>query len=124
MASDDAPKHKACADAPWEEFTMHRKTALLSLAASALLALGIGPAAAQKQTLKMAHWAGPSHHMVQTQELWIKMINEASGGNLVIELDKAPLAKPDGQYDLIKNGVRDLGWHVPGYTAGRFDMFQ
>jgi TRAP-type C4-dicarboxylate transport system substrate-binding protein len=103
---------------------MQRKTALLSLAAGAVLALGVYPAAAQKQTLKMAYWAGPSHHMVQTQEAWAKTILDASGGNLVIEIDKAPLAKPDGQYDLIKNGVRDLVWHVPGYTAGRFDLFQ
>ena len=26
------------------------------------------------------------------------------------------MAKPEGQYDLIKNGVRDLVWAVPGYT--------
>ena len=103
---------------------MHRKTALLAFVASALVASGIGPAAAQKQTLKMAYWAGPSHHMVQTQEAWAKTIFDASGGNLVIEVDKAPLAKPDGQYDIVKNGVRDLVWHVPGYTAGRFDLFQ
>jgi TRAP-type transport system periplasmic protein len=103
---------------------MLRKTALLSLTAGAVLALGAVPAVAQKQTLKMAYWAGPSHHMVQTQEIWAKTVLEASGGNLVIEIDKAPLAKPDGQYDIVKNGVRDLVWHVPGYTAGRFDLFQ
>ena len=62
---------------------MHRKTALLAFVASALVASGIGPAAAQKQTLKMAYWAGPSHHMVQTQEAWAKTIFDASGGNLV-----------------------------------------
>lgn len=103
---------------------MLRRTALLSLASGAVLALGVYPALAQKQTLKMAHWAGPSHHMVQTQEAWAKTVLEASGGNLVIEIDKAPLAKPDGQYDLVKNGVRDLVWHVSGYTMGRFDLFQ
>jgi TRAP-type C4-dicarboxylate transport system substrate-binding protein len=103
---------------------MHRKFALLALAASVLVALGAGSASAQKQTLKMAYWAGPSHHMVQTQEAWAKTVLEASGGNLTIEIDKAPLAKPDGQYDIVKNGVRDLVWHVPGYTAGRFDLFQ
>ena len=30
----------------------------------------------------------------------------------------------EGQYDLIRNGVRDLVWAVPGYTVGRFDMLQ
>jgi TRAP-type C4-dicarboxylate transport system substrate-binding protein len=70
----------------------------------------------------MAYWTGPAHHMNKTLQNWIKMIEEASGGNLTVELDKAPLAKPDGQYDLIKNGVRDMVWHVPAYTRGRFDM--
>ncbi|MEX2127664.1 MAG: TRAP transporter substrate-binding protein, partial [Xanthobacteraceae bacterium] len=83
---------------------------------------GASPALAQKQTLRMAYWTGPAHHMNKTLQNWIKMIEEASGGNLTVELDKAPLAKPDGQYDLIKNGVRDMVWHVPAYTRGRFEM--
>jgi TRAP-type transport system periplasmic protein len=82
------------------------------------------PAAAQKQILRMAYWAGPSHQMVQTLAAWIKTIEEASGGNLTVEVDKAALGKMDAQYDLIRNGVRDLGWAVPGYTVGRFDMLQ
>jgi TRAP-type C4-dicarboxylate transport system substrate-binding protein len=103
---------------------MLHKAALSILAAGAVLAFAAAPASAQKQTLRMAYWAGPSHHMVKTQEAWIKTIEQASGGNLTIEVDKAPLAKPDGQYDLVKNGVRDMVWHVPAYTSGRFDMFQ
>ena len=103
---------------------MQRRATLLLLAAGALYAVGLAPASAQKQTLRMAYWAGPAHQMVQTQEAWIKTIEAASGGNLTVVVDKAPLAKPEGQYDLIKNGVRDLVWHVPGYTPGRFDMFQ
>jgi TRAP-type transport system periplasmic protein len=94
------------------------------LAAGALFALGVLPASAEKQTLRMAYWAGPSHQMVQTLAAWVKTIEEASGGNLVVEIDKAALGKMDGQYDLIRNGVRDLGWAVPGYTVGRFDLLQ
>jgi TRAP-type C4-dicarboxylate transport system substrate-binding protein len=100
---------------------MRSKTGVLLAAALTLLAL---PASAQKQTLRMAYWAGPSHQMVQTLESWIKTVEAASGGNLTIEVDKAGLAKPEGQYDLIKNGVRDLGWAVPSYTPGRFDIYQ
>jgi TRAP-type C4-dicarboxylate transport system substrate-binding protein len=103
---------------------MPKKAFLPMLAAGAVLALGSAPALAQKQTLRMAYWAGPSHHMVKTLQDWIKTIEAASGGNLTVEVDKAPLAKPDGQYDLVKNGVRDMVWHVPAYTSGRFDMFQ
>ena len=45
---------------------MLRKTTRLLLATVALLALGGLPASAEKQTLRMAYWAGPSHQMVQT----------------------------------------------------------
>ena len=103
---------------------MLQKTFVSILAAGTVVALSAMPAAAQKQTLKMAYWAGPSHHMVKTLQDWIKTIEQASGGNLTVEVDKAPLAKPNGQYDLVKNGVRDMVWHVPAYTPGRFEMFR
>ena len=103
---------------------MLQKSLVSILAVGAVVAFGVAPAAAQKQTLKMAYWAGPSHHMVKTLQDWIKTIEQASGGNLTIEVDKAPLAKPNGQYDLVKNGVRDMVWHVPAYTPGRFEMFR
>src|SRR5947199_4493057 len=101
-----------------------RRTIMTLLAAAVALALAAAPALAQKQTLHLAYWAGPSHQMVQTLESWIKTVEEASGGNLTVKMDKAGLGKMEGQYDLIKNGVRDLGWAVPGYTVGRFDMLQ
>jgi TRAP-type C4-dicarboxylate transport system substrate-binding protein len=103
---------------------MPQKLALSLVVVSAVLVLGTAPVAAQKQTLHMAYWAGPSHHMVKTLAAWVKNIEKESHGNLTVEIDKAPLAKPNGQYDLIKNGVRDMGWVVPAYTPGRFDMFQ
>jgi TRAP-type C4-dicarboxylate transport system substrate-binding protein len=102
---------------------MQRKATALLLAGGALFAVALAPASAQKQTLRMAHWAGPAHHMVQTQEAWIKTIEAASGGNLAVVVIP-PLAKPESQYDLIKNGMRDLTWAVPSYTPGRFDMLQ
>ena len=76
---------------------MLRKTLLSLLSAGMLLALGATPASAQKQTLHMAYWAGPSHQMVQTLAAWIKTIEEASGGNLTVEVDKAALGKMEGQ---------------------------
>ena len=102
---------------------MHR-IAIGLLLATAIAVFGAAPASAEKQVLKMAYWAGPSHQMVQTLAAWIKTIEEASSGNLTVEVDKAALGKMDAQYDLIRNGVRDLGWAVPGYTVGRFDMLQ
>jgi TRAP-type transport system periplasmic protein len=103
---------------------MFRKTPMLLLAAAMAVAMAASPAWAQKQTLRMAYWTGPSHQMVQTLAAWIKTIEEASGGNLTVELDKAALGKMEAQYDLIRNGVRDMVWAVPGYTVGRFELLQ
>jgi len=95
---------------------------VLSAAAAGLALLLAHPASAQKQTLKMAHAWGPSHHMVKTQDIWIKEIEKASGGNLTVEVDKAAIGSPPAQYDLIKDGVRDIVWFVPDYTPGRFPL--
>ena len=97
----------------------------LGLVAGVIAALGVTPASAQKQTLTMAHAWGPSHHMVKTQDVWIKsMVEKESNGNLTIAVDTAAIGAPPGQYDLVKNGVRDTVWFVPGYTPGRFALFQ
>ena len=71
------------------ETIVHKIAHLLMAAAAVLASIGAPPASAQKQTLHMAYWAGPSHQMVQTQAAWIKTIEEASGGNLTVEVDKA-----------------------------------
>ena len=73
---------------------MLRKTMLLLLAMGAALVLAALPASAQKQTLHMAYWAGPSHQMVQTLESWVKSVEEASGGNLTIEQGNQSTALP------------------------------
>jgi TRAP-type transport system periplasmic protein len=93
------------------------------LTAVALLAFSVAPASAEKQTLRMMSWPGPAeHHMVKAQEVWIKTVEEASGGNLSIELDKSASAGTGSQYDLVKSGARDLAWHAVAQTPGRFQM--
>ncbi len=72
--------------------------------------------------LRMANWLPPANHMYQTLGAWNKKVEEASGGSLIIKLDKAPLAKPPGQYDLAKKGIADFAYAVLGYTPGRFEV--
>ena len=92
---------------------------------SAALLLGYqGIAGAAEVNLKMAHWLPPVHHMTTTAGAWIKSVEAASGGKIKITLDKNALAKPPGQYDLAKNGVRDLSWSVGAYTPGRAPLFR
>ncbi len=82
------------------------------------------PASAAEVTLKFANWLPPFHHWTSTARRFADSIEKASGGKLKINMDKAALAKPPGQYDLVKNGVRDMVMHVAAYTPGRFVMFR
>ncbi len=103
---------------------MKQGSAILASVAGAALLLASGAATAEKQTLKMANWVPAVHHMTRTIESWNQAVIAASAGNLSVKVDKAPLAKPPGQYDLAKNGVRDLAWIVAGYTPGRYHLYR
>lgn len=92
---------------------------------TAALALSFpGPAQSAEINLKMANWVPPFHHFTTTAKNWIKTIEAASGGNIKVSLDSNALAKPPGQYDLAKNGVRDITWSVGAYTPGRSPLFR
>jgi TRAP-type C4-dicarboxylate transport system substrate-binding protein len=82
------------------------------------------PTSAAEITLKFANWLPPFHHWTKTARRFADSIEKASGGSLKIAMDKAALAKPPGQYDLAKNGVRDMVMHVAAYTPGRFVLYR
>ncbi len=82
------------------------------------------PASAADVTLKFASWLPPFHHWTKTARRFSDSIEKASGGEVKIAIDKAGLAKGPGQYDLAKNGVRDLVMHVAAYTPGRFVLYR
>ncbi len=95
----------------------------ITTAAAVLASLAFaGAANAQNVTLKMANWVPPVHHLTETYAKWSASVSAASGGSLTVKLDKSRLGKPPGQYDLAKNGVRDITWGVAGYTPGRMPM--
>ena len=102
---------------------MLKRLTMTAVAAGALFAFASAPAsAAEKQVIKFAQWTGPAHHMSVDLVQWGDMVKKFSGGNLIVQVDKAPLSKPPGQYDLVKNGIRDMAWPVASYTRPRFDM--
>lgn len=104
---------------------MFRRLILLSLFAAAFVVTAMPPAsAAEKQTLTMAYWWGPKHHMFKDQQKWVASVKKISHGDLIIKVDTAGIGKPPGQYDLVKNGIRDMVWFIAGYTPGRFPLYQ
>ena len=82
------------------------------------------PTSAQEITLKFANWLPSVHHWTKTARAFADSIEQASGGKINVSIDKGPLAKPPGQFDLAVNGVRDMIMHVAAYTPGRFVFYR
>ncbi len=92
----------------------------LTLAAATLAAL---PVAAQEVVLRFQHFVSPtSANPTYFMQPWAEKIEAESEGRIKVELypfmqlgGKAP-----AMYDLIRDGVVDGGWVIPGYQPGRF----
>ena len=82
------------------------------------------PTSAQEVTLKFANWLPPVHHWTKTARAFADSVEQAGGGKIKVSIDKGPLAKPPGQFDLAVNGVRDMVMHVAAYTPGRFVFYR
>lgn len=105
---------------------MDRRNFALTGALAAIMAVGLSvPQAAAQETvtLRMSTWLPPQHHLISdTLPTWFAAVEEASGGTLKIQLDPAPIAKPPAQYDVVRDGAADMGYHVMGYTPGPFEV--
>ncbi|SFR01776.1 TRAP transporter substrate-binding protein [Poseidonocella sedimentorum] len=93
-------------------------------AALAALASAIAlPAASQDVTLRFQHFVSPnSANPKYFIEPWAEKVEAESNGRIKVEI--YPLMQlggsAPGQYDLVRDGVIDGGWVIPGYQPGRF----
>lgn len=100
---------------------INRKFALVAAAA---LGIGAGlPAHAQEVVLKLHHFLPAGHQNQQTViEPWAEKINRESDGR--IRIDIFPSMQLGGNapqlLDQVRDGLTDIAWGLPGYTAGRF----
>ena len=81
------------------------------------------PAAAQTVTLKLHHFVtpvAPPHATFLAP--WAAKVEKESGGRIKIQIYPSMQlgGSPAQMVDQIKDGVVDIGWTLPGYTAGRF----
>ena len=103
---------------------MKKLTATLGLAA--LLATAV-QVQAQEITLKVHHFLSPlspAHTKLITP--WCDKITKESGGKLKCQIYPAMQmgGTPPQLYDQAKDGVADIVWTLPGYTAGRFPLVE
>jgi TRAP-type C4-dicarboxylate transport system substrate-binding protein len=98
-----------------------RSIVVAAFAAAAL------PAAAQEVTLKVHHFWPPGA-MPPSQLLvpWCDKIAKDSGNRLKCQIYPAMQlgGTPPQLVDQVKDGVADVIWTLPGYTAGRFPLME
>src|SRR5690606_25724316 len=102
------------------------RIALKSLAAATLAVAAAGAAQAAEFTLRYAHF-WPSNSRIHTElfEAWAKSVEKASNGRIAVQMFPAQtLAKAEGSYQAMVNGVADIVSTVQGYTTGRFPLSQ
>ncbi|ADZ72153.1 TRAP transporter substrate-binding protein [Polymorphum gilvum] len=92
---------------------------------AALAAMTVTSAQAAEVELRLAHWVPPTHPIQQYGiEPWVESIKQASNGRINITIFPAQQlgAAPD-HYDMTRDGITDIGYVNPGYTAGRFPIY-
>ncbi len=95
--------------------------------AAALFAAATLPSHAQEITLKVSHfWAPGAMAPTKIIQPWCDKINKESGGKLKCQLYPAmQLGGTPGQlFDQAKDGIADIVYTLPGYTAGRFPLME
>jgi TRAP-type C4-dicarboxylate transport system substrate-binding protein len=98
-----------------------------SAAALLLSALPLASAAAETITLKVHHFLPPgSTTHAKMLVPWCERIERESSGRLKCQLYPSMQLGGTAQqlYDQARDGVADIVWTLPGYTAGRFPVME
>ncbi len=108
---------------------MSKKTQALTAigALLAAVALSAGSAAAQQVTLRLHTFIPPPANPYKTfLKPWTERIAKASMGKLKIQIYPSMQlgGKPPQLVDQVRDGVVDIIWTLPGYTAGRFSRLE
>jgi len=92
------------------------------LSAVALAASIFASTAWAERVLTLETYAGPNHAVnAAGLDIWIKQVEEASGGELKINITYPPV-DPRDLMDRVRNGIADVAWMTHGYTTGRFTL--
>lgn len=96
------------------------------------IALSLGTAAAwnaaaQEIVLKLHHFLPPtSNGHTRFIQPWTEKVTKESGGRIKFQIYPAMQLGGSLQqlYDQVKDGIVDIGWTLPGATAGRFPRME
>ncbi|CCQ74940.1 TRAP transporter substrate-binding protein [Magnetospira sp. QH-2] len=100
---------------------------LTGVCAVLLVSALIAASPARAETLRIHHFL-PTSSTTHAKFLvpWAKRVEEQSGGRLKFQVYPSMQmgGKPPQLYDQARDGVADLIWTLPGYTAGRFPVME
>lgn len=106
---------------------MVKRLSLLTAAAALVVAFALNimpaPAKAQQVTLRLHTLIPPPANPYKTfLQPWADKVAKASNGRLKVQLYPSMQlgGKPPQLVDQARDGVVDIVWTLPGYTAGRF----
>ena len=86
-----------------------------------------GPVVAQQVTLKLHSFLPPPSNPVKTfLKPWIEKVTKESKGTLKVQYYPSMQlgGKPPQLADQVRDGVVDMAYTLPGYTAGRFPKLE
>ncbi len=104
-------------------------TSLFFIAMAATLMMGFGPvqnafAAGKTMNIRFSTWHPPAG--ADVQKLWIPMLeemNKRSDGRITYNMYAGgALGKGPDHYDIVKNGLSDMGYATLSWTPGRFPL--
>lgn len=99
----------------------------LAAAGAFAAAFSAGAHAADTVILKVAHFVPPSFTLhADVIAPWCDMLDRESKGTLKCQIYPALQlgGTPTQLVDQVKNGVADIVWTIPGYSAGRFPTLE
>ena len=93
----------------------------------AAMAVSATPSLSQQVTLKLHVFIPPPANPYKTfLKPWADKVAKDSGGKLKVQLYPSMQlgGKPPQLLDQVKDGIVDIVWTLPGYTAGRFPKIE
>src|SRR5688572_17690140 len=90
------------------------------------VAVGVSLAATTafaQTTIKYSNWL-PVTHFIHKDVMvpWFAEIEKVTAGRVKIEVLPKVVGTAASQFDVVRDGLADVGYVIPGYTPGRFTV--
>lgn len=80
-------------------------------------------AAVSETVIRYSPWLPPQHSIHEgVIRPWAAQVEEVTEGRVRVEFLPAAVGRPAEQFDVVMEGLADMGVILPGYTPGRFPL--